>query len=169
MRKPLGIQKCDSPTYRPTDLPTHRHGKFQSRVSAIKNSWQKVQINFFGIVCVKQFIFSSFYAIFGFLTAPNCICWPFFGLYHTHTPLTGSNFEVKNGKISRDPLLHLALIEHMGPRMNILVIFWAAALKGPMTFAFTQGKFLLLLLPLLLCPPWRPKSQLQGSNPNLEA
>ena len=37
MRKPLGIQKCDLPTYRPTDLPTDRHGKVQSRVSATKN------------------------------------------------------------------------------------------------------------------------------------
>ena len=36
--------------------------------------------------------------------------------------------------------------------------FWAAAPKGPMTYAFTQGKFLLLLL----CTP-------PGSNPSLEA
>ena len=31
MQKPLGIQKCDGrtdqPTYRPTNLPTDRHGK----------------------------------------------------------------------------------------------------------------------------------------------
>ena len=32
MRKPLGIQKCDGPT----DLPTDRHGKVQSRVSVTK-------------------------------------------------------------------------------------------------------------------------------------
>ena len=34
MRKPLGIQKCDGPTDRPTD----QHGKVLSRVSATKNA-----------------------------------------------------------------------------------------------------------------------------------
>ena len=33
MQKPLAIQKCDGPT----DGPTDRHGKVQSRVSATKN------------------------------------------------------------------------------------------------------------------------------------
>ena len=65
--------------------------------------------------------------------------------------------------------------------------FWAAAPKGLMTYAFTQGKFLLLLLLLLHTPPprfrprdptpslkaqipaSRPKSQPQGPNPSLEA
>ena len=33
MQKPLGIQKCDLPTYGRTDVPTYRHGK----VSATKS------------------------------------------------------------------------------------------------------------------------------------
>ena len=58
--------------------------------------------------------------------------------------------------------------------------FWAAAPKGSITYAFTQGDFLLLLLrpppppgPYLSLeahiPALRPKSQSQGSNPNLKA
>ena len=37
----------------------------------------------------------------------------------------------------------------------MMLPFWAAAPKGPMTYAFTQEKFLLLLLllPLLHPPP----------------
>ena len=61
------------------------------------------------------------------------------------------------------------------------VPFWAAAQKGSMTYAFTQGNFLLLLLLLLLLctnPPshlWanisalRLKSLSWGPNPNLKA
>ena len=53
--------------------------------------------------------------------------------------------------------------------------FWAEALKGSMTYAFTHmGNFFLLLLLLLLCPPpqipvSRPKFQSQGQNPSPEA
>ena len=54
--------------------------------------------------------------------------------------------------------------------------FWPAAQKGSMTYAFTQGNFLLLLLLLLLLlrpPPQipisRPKFQSPGPNPSLEA
>ena len=40
--------------------------------------------------------------------------------------------------------------------------FWAAAPKGPLTYAFTQEKFLLLLLLQCTPPP-------QGPNPSFEA
>ena len=45
-----------------------------------------------------------------------------------------------------------------------LYCFWAAAPKGPMTYAFTQEKILLLLLLLLLLrpPPRGPNSSLEA-------
>ena len=56
---------------------------------------------------------------------------------------------------------------------HILSTFWAAAPKGPMTYAFTHmGNFLLLLLLLLrtpLPPASRPISQPGGPYPSLEA
>ena len=87
--------------------------------------------------------------------------------------------------------LHSALSVCLSIHPSIgLSTFWAAAPKGPMTYAFTQGKFLLLLLLLRLYPPpletifedrgpnpcleaqipaSRPKSQPRGPNPSLEA
>ena len=59
----------------------------------------------------------------------------------------------------------------------LVVPFWAAVPKGSMTYAFTQGKYLLLFLLLLLCTPpnlqahisaSKPISQPQGPNPSLE-
>ena len=49
----------------------------------------------------------------------------------------------------------------------ILDPFWAAAPKGPMTYAFTQEKILLLLL--LRPPPLRPKFKPRGPNSSFEA
>ena len=59
------------------------------------------------------------------------------------------------------------------PVLQVIKISWkrslfgAVAPTGPMTYAFTQGKFLLLLIPLLLRPstPSKLKSQPLGSNP----
>ena len=52
---------------------------------------------------------------------------------------------------------------------GIFFSFWPAAQKGSMTYAFTQGNFLLLLLLLRTPPTSRPISQPHRPYPSLEA
>ena len=55
--------------------------------------------------------------------------------------------------------LHPAMLDRWSP-------FWAAALKGPMTYAFTHMKWDFLLLLLLLRPPPGFEAQIAASSPN---
>ena len=77
--------------------------------------------------------------------------------------------------VTRNLFALLTLPNHPVPTLNLsystfflsYVLFWAAAPKGPMTYALTHmGDFLLLLLLLLLL--LRPPPP-QGPNPSPEA
>ena len=51
----------------------------------LKIAIQRKNFYFFSFIsCVKRFIFMSFFALFGFLSAPYRTHWSFLGLYHFH-------------------------------------------------------------------------------------
>ena len=110
-------------------------------------------------------------------------------------PPTSRHFLHLPTSFTRSPALGYSSELHLPPRSSnfplplstfllpssLYLPFWAAATKGLMTYAFTQGNFLLLLLLLQRTPPrgpnpsfeaqipaWRLKSQPRGSNPSLE-